>query len=505
MNKKAGVFLSLAVIFIMLLVIGQASAAVPTDDFVITVKTDNTGPSSDTQFTMPTTGGGYNYDVDIDNDGTWDNVGITGGMTCVYVSAGTYTIRIRGTFPRICFNNGGDREKILTIEQWGTGVWTSMANAFHGCVHLEGNATDVPDLSSVEDMSDMFNTTSFNQDINNWDVSKVTDMRAMFKNAAVFNQPLGTWDVSKVTSMFQMFMGANSFNQPIGDWDTSDVTWTAYMFSVASSFNQPIGNWNTDKVTDMTSMFHSANAFDQNIGSWNVEALDSADDMFTNVTLSSFNYDALLVGWEKQNLQSSVTFGGGNSNYASTPAVGARTVIISNYGWTITDGGYLAPTPTYTATISPTVTPTPTASPTTTSSATATSTPTANPMATSTATPTANPVTEFTTTYTTTTIPTMTSTPDPLTFIDLNWKNALAYPNPAKDEVRFLLHLSNDARIQIDLYNIHGERVGQLREDRTAGRGQVLTWNCSGVSAGIYLAKIKINGVIREVLKVAVQ
>jgi len=39
-------------------------SAPPENDFVITIKTDNTGPSSDTQFTIPTTGGGYNYNVD---------------------------------------------------------------------------------------------------------------------------------------------------------------------------------------------------------------------------------------------------------------------------------------------------------------------------------------------------------------------------------------------------------------------------------------------------------
>ena len=33
-------------------------------------------------------------------------------------------------FPRIYFNNGGDRQKLLTIEQWGTGKWTSMNSAF---------------------------------------------------------------------------------------------------------------------------------------------------------------------------------------------------------------------------------------------------------------------------------------------------------------------------------------------------------------------------------------
>ena len=50
-------------------------------------------------------------------------------------------------------------------------------------------------------------------EINNWDVSKVTDMRWMFHGAESFNQPLNNWNVSKVTRMSYMFAYARSFNQ----------------------------------------------------------------------------------------------------------------------------------------------------------------------------------------------------------------------------------------------------------------------------------------------------
>ena len=92
----------------------------PENDFVITVKTDNTstGSSTSTQFTIPTTGTGYNYNVDCDNDGVNEATAQTGDYTCNYAAAGTYTVRIKdntglGTgFPRIYFNNGGDRLKL---------------------------------------------------------------------------------------------------------------------------------------------------------------------------------------------------------------------------------------------------------------------------------------------------------------------------------------------------------------------------------------------------------
>ena len=180
---------ALTLIFVLFISLGlwlpqSAKAAVPTDDFVITVKTDNPGTSSGTQFTIPTTGIGYSYDVDWDDNGSWDVTGATGNVTCNYASVGTYTVRIRGDFPRIYFNNSGDSQKILSIEQWGTGVWTSMESAFYGCSYLHGNAADSPDLSSVTDMTYMFRDASaFNQDIGGWNTGNVTNMRYMFGHA----------------------------------------------------------------------------------------------------------------------------------------------------------------------------------------------------------------------------------------------------------------------------------------------------------------------------------
>ena len=57
--------------------------------------------------------------------------------------------------------------------------------------------------------------TSFNQPLNNWNVSNVTCINSMFLRAESFNQPLNNWNVSNVTYMNNMFAGANSFNQPL--------------------------------------------------------------------------------------------------------------------------------------------------------------------------------------------------------------------------------------------------------------------------------------------------
>ena len=69
------------------------------------------------------------------------------------------------------------------------------------------------------------------------------DMNNMFSGASSFNQPLNSWDVSSVTDMSAMFYGASDFNQPLNSWDVSNVTNMSYMFCNASSFNQQLNSW----------------------------------------------------------------------------------------------------------------------------------------------------------------------------------------------------------------------------------------------------------------------
>src|SRR5690606_33348723 len=59
----------------------------------------------------------YDYSVDW-GDGQTD-ASITGDATHTYATAGVYTVSITSSFPHIYFNGGGDKDKLLTIEQWG--------------------------------------------------------------------------------------------------------------------------------------------------------------------------------------------------------------------------------------------------------------------------------------------------------------------------------------------------------------------------------------------------
>lgn len=177
--------------------------------------------------TIPTFAGEtYNYAVNW-GDGTIES-GLTGDATHTYTVAGNHEVLITGNFPRIYFNNGGDRLKIQTVQQWGTNVWSSMENAFMGCENIHITATDVPDLSNVTNMTSMFEEALlFNTDLSTWDVSNVNIMDRMFYGATSFDQYLGDWDISNITSMEDMLTNAMlataNYDNTLIAWATLDA------------------------------------------------------------------------------------------------------------------------------------------------------------------------------------------------------------------------------------------------------------------------------------------
>mmetsp|Transcript_38659 Transcript_38659/g.89824 ORF Transcript_38659/g.89824 Transcript_38659/m.89824 type:complete len:98 (+) Transcript_38659:347-640(+) len=85
----------------------------------------------------------------------------------------------------------------------------------------------------------------------------VTSMSDMFDKADLFNQDLSGWNVKNVLNMHRMFSDA-SFNQNLSEWDVSKVTAMDWMFDTAISFDRDLSGWDVGNVTNMYRMFKEA-------------------------------------------------------------------------------------------------------------------------------------------------------------------------------------------------------------------------------------------------------
>jgi surface protein len=115
-----------------------------------------------------------------------------------------------------------------------------------------------------------------NCDINNWDVSSVTTMRAMFYRAEDFHEKscsLNAWDVSSVKDMHHMFEGpwlygarkSQGYNGDISNWDVSSVTTMHKMFFQNKGFNQDLSAWNLHENVNARRMFENATSHTQTL------------------------------------------------------------------------------------------------------------------------------------------------------------------------------------------------------------------------------------------------
>lgn len=179
------------------------------------------------------------------------------------------------------------------ISDWDVSSVTNMDGLFREAASFNSDISSW-NVSNVTNMGAMFeDASSFNGDLSEWDVSSVDNMRWMFENASSFNGVISSWDVSSVLEMQHMFFGTSSFNGNISSWDVSSVTNMKDMFTSAASFDGDISSWDVSSVTDMSYMFRSS-GFNGDISSWDVSSVTSMLFMFQDA--SSFNGD--ISSWD---------------------------------------------------------------------------------------------------------------------------------------------------------------------------------------------------------------
>lgn len=159
----------------------------------------------------------FDYDVDWDNDGVFDEIGVRGAIYHYYEEYGTYSVAIRGKFPHMEFMDtggcelhmeGGDagafpehfiasdshrcnRYLLIAVAQWGAIKWESMHGMFRYAMQLKSFPQDhVPDTSRVTDMSYMFEGhVDLDLNLESWNVSSVKTMEHIFQSATLKEEP----------------------------------------------------------------------------------------------------------------------------------------------------------------------------------------------------------------------------------------------------------------------------------------------------------------------------
>ena len=280
----------------------------PFKPMIIVVDTTKAGSASDT-FVLPIVKASSETVKIYWGDGT-NSTGVNGNNTHVYAASGIYTVKIESRlFGGIYFNDLGDKAKITKIANYGQGVSRLNISSFFGCSSLLSIA-----IGNI--------------------VSNGADATNQYRGCtALTNVPL--FNLSSVTNAYAMFAYCPALTT-VPLFNLSNCTSTRSMFFDCTSLTT-IPLLDLSRVTNATSMFRNCTSL-TTIPLLDLSRVTDATTMFTGVTLTTQSYSDFLIHLATLPLQSGVSFHGGNSKYNPAAAI-ARAYLISNFGWTITDGG----------------------------------------------------------------------------------------------------------------------------------------------------------------------
>jgi hypothetical protein len=306
----------------------QYSGAISTD-FIMTIDTTKAGSASNT-FILPCANAGV-YDAVIDwGDGNTSNITTynDADLTHVYSVGGVYQLKVTGSIPYICFSNAGDKLKVLSIDNWGYNQWYGLDNAYYGCSNMVVNATDIPDISAfVNRLYRVFRGTAITTipNFNQWETSSIITMVGMFMSCP----NLTNIDMSGMNFSSVIQFGANA-----SDAMFLNCTGLNNVDLTGATLNS-VGNVN------MRFMFSNCGAVDiVGLDTLNIEKVNNFASFMSSTTITTIEYDKLLVAWDSQDAVNSLAVNFGSSKYTLLSASAtARAGLIANDLWTITDGG----------------------------------------------------------------------------------------------------------------------------------------------------------------------
>ena len=135
------------------------------------------------------------------------------------------------------------------------------------------------------------------------------------------------------------FFGCNNLTVSATDSPANVGSVATVLYGVGSpTFTGGLSGWDMSNTTSCQMLCYLDSAYNEDISGWDVSNITTFFFAFTGTAMSVANYDALLIAWSAQTVQSGVTFSTSAQYTAGGAAAAARTTLVGK-GWTIVDGG----------------------------------------------------------------------------------------------------------------------------------------------------------------------
>ena len=181
------------------------------------------------------------------------------------------------------FRNLNQVTEIQNIGNLNTSNVTNMKGMFYKCQNLQQLQIRTFNTSNCTDMSYMFYDCNklYKLDLSNFDTSKVTSMQAMFYGASGMEiLDVRNFNTSNVTSLAWTFGAGDNVSQDqklkkiigLENWDVSKVTDMQRLFRHQEKIESlDLSSWNTSNVENMMQVFNCCYSLKElNIDGWDM-------------------------------------------------------------------------------------------------------------------------------------------------------------------------------------------------------------------------------------------
>ena len=137
-------------------------------------------------------------------------------------------------------------------------------------------------------------------DVSQWDTSRVTSAKNCFTECKK-SMDINNWNLSSLTNAYSMFSNFTNGNKYIdlSSLDFSNVTNTSYMFQNSNTDYLDVRNINLTGTTNYNYLFYSCNGAELDLSTWNISKVNSLNYLCSYSNFKKIN----LTGWNTVNVK----------------------------------------------------------------------------------------------------------------------------------------------------------------------------------------------------------